>query len=382
MQDEEVYGPVLIRGWEEFSKQDEEPLLESTGMPYYWRTNPCVAKPTPTAYNKAGFYARSLDLPTAKKYYSREHVIGIIEGRGRIFRHTDGIVRVEWARILKLFVPLGTTTPTNLTFLYDTYQCEIVQTNSLIKSLSIWLETDGVWFQKHNEEVFDQYVQDSTTQRLDFLTTDLWGRDGVKSTKTGGKAREINDFIKATQAEERKRIEAEATARLNTKKPPEPTQVNFSLTGQRGTGMSRLFNSLTAPDLSKLVGQTVVAPEVQSLQPVTHRIPLYRNSKSRTFCGLTIDPSMKGSVDWSTVNCPACLTRKEARQLRVKNQIANRLEACYGSPLPPLKHMHLIEPGLPLTPCELEITYPKLLHKATTQPSEVTCPICKKYLPK
>lgn len=62
----------------------------------------------PTEHNAHGLYCNAVDpsglMLSTWRYYNRGDVQGIIECRGKVVQHTDGVMRVEWARILCLIV--------------------------------------------------------------------------------------------------------------------------------------------------------------------------------------------------------------------------------------------------------------------------------------
>jgi len=80
-------------------------FLGSAVMSSVWKSV-MIADEIPTASNNNGLYCVKLDplgLMTRASYYL-DDVCGLLELRGKVLEHTDGVVRAEWARIVCVFI--------------------------------------------------------------------------------------------------------------------------------------------------------------------------------------------------------------------------------------------------------------------------------------
>lgn len=97
-----VLGLVAYRRWELLGDK-----LKSTAMSHFWKTVTFADEP-PTEDNNKGLYCVSLQADTLlsrmRSHYTEGIVCGLVEARGKIIVHTDGVLRAEYARILYLFV--------------------------------------------------------------------------------------------------------------------------------------------------------------------------------------------------------------------------------------------------------------------------------------
>jgi len=105
-----VEGMVAFRTWGIGSILDGKTgkrrwVLESTAMNTSWKSQ-MIADKIPTADNNSGLYCVKLDplglMTRAASYFG--DVCGLLELRGKVLEHTDGIVRAEWARIMCIFI--------------------------------------------------------------------------------------------------------------------------------------------------------------------------------------------------------------------------------------------------------------------------------------
>ena len=89
----QVRGTIAVRDW-----------LERDGKLYSWGvgdsiwTNPMQADLVPSKDNDHGLYAR-----VPNKHHAGTKIVGLVEFRGKILEHSDGILRGEWAKILCVF---------------------------------------------------------------------------------------------------------------------------------------------------------------------------------------------------------------------------------------------------------------------------------------
>lgn len=115
-----VIGKVVYRHW----KVGVNGALRSVAMSgLHWRRSECISDIVPTTYNNSGFYGVEL-TPTAlvqQNTYIRSalgnsnscvygdlEIGGLVEFRGKVFTHSDGMVRGEWARIVHLYFTCST----------------------------------------------------------------------------------------------------------------------------------------------------------------------------------------------------------------------------------------------------------------------------------
>ena len=105
----DVEGLVAFRTWD---VRDDK--LGSTAMRSVWNSQ-MIADRIPTPNNNNGLYCVKLDplgLMTRASYYLGE-VCGLLELRGKVLEHTDGVVRAEWARIMCVFIQANENTENN-----------------------------------------------------------------------------------------------------------------------------------------------------------------------------------------------------------------------------------------------------------------------------
>lgn len=100
---EGVHGIVAQRAWH----ISNTGMLESTAMRDCWK-GVMVADRIPTDLNEHGLYCNALSpsgmMLSSFKYVSAMYVQGVVECRGIVEEHSDGVLRAEWARILCLVV--------------------------------------------------------------------------------------------------------------------------------------------------------------------------------------------------------------------------------------------------------------------------------------
>lgn len=112
---DDIYGILGIRTW---NVKDSSRYLQSLFAGHEW-TGAVQRSPTPTVLpGQHGFYAYRLASRLDLNYFcstlstsalfpnSRIQVHGLVELRGRVIEHDDGIVRGEWCRILCFFLPV------------------------------------------------------------------------------------------------------------------------------------------------------------------------------------------------------------------------------------------------------------------------------------
>ena len=103
-----VEGMIAFRTWnvKPHVRTDEGGLfLGSTAMNTSWKPV-MIADRIPAEGNDNGLYCVRLDplgLMTRASYYLGE-VCGLLELRGKVLEHTDGVVKAEWARIICVFI--------------------------------------------------------------------------------------------------------------------------------------------------------------------------------------------------------------------------------------------------------------------------------------
>lgn len=111
-----VEGMIAFRTWNirqchNALRGEVELFLGSTAANSVW-TPQMIADKVPTENNTSGLYCVKLDplglMTRAADYFGS--VCGLLELRGKVLEHSDGIVRAEWARIICVFVQVGKET--------------------------------------------------------------------------------------------------------------------------------------------------------------------------------------------------------------------------------------------------------------------------------
>ncbi len=119
----DVEGMIAFRTWNLKRTVTEDGLfLGSTAMSTVWKPV-MIADRIPAKGNDSGLYCVRLDplgLMTRASYYMGD-VSGLLELRGRILEHTDGVVKAEWARIICVFLQANKNTETVYSGLSQTY---------------------------------------------------------------------------------------------------------------------------------------------------------------------------------------------------------------------------------------------------------------------
>jgi len=101
-----VEGVVAFRTW-----NVTDGKLGSMATRSVWSSQ-MIADRIPTASNTSGLYCVKLDplgLMTTVSYYLGE-VCGLVELRGKVLEHADGVMRAEWARIICVFIQASENT--------------------------------------------------------------------------------------------------------------------------------------------------------------------------------------------------------------------------------------------------------------------------------
>jgi len=99
---DDVHGMLGFRFWA-LKGTHISPVLNSTGMSYQWN-QPIATQPAPLNHEN-GLHAFKLDKAFLNTSAWRDMpAFGLVELRGEIIEHQEGIVRAEWARILCLFI--------------------------------------------------------------------------------------------------------------------------------------------------------------------------------------------------------------------------------------------------------------------------------------
>jgi len=108
---EGVEGMLALRFWQ----LTPGSRLGSTAVQNTWKTIN-YADEVPEENNSRGLYAILLSpsrTHTGSMFYSSSNqVSGIVEVRGKIIIHKDGVLRAEWARILNIMIPIRMLMPT------------------------------------------------------------------------------------------------------------------------------------------------------------------------------------------------------------------------------------------------------------------------------
>lgn len=97
-------------------------FLGSTAMSSVW-SSIMIADRIPAEGNDSGLYCIKLDplgLITKAASYLGE-VCGLLELRGKVLEHTDGVVRAEWARIICVFIQANEKTENVYSELQQSY---------------------------------------------------------------------------------------------------------------------------------------------------------------------------------------------------------------------------------------------------------------------
>ena len=89
----QVKGRIGIRSW-----GINKGKLQSTSRDIIW-SKIMIADEIPSKNNDNGLYAYSTD----NFINEQNNIIGLVELRGKILEHEDGVLRGEWARILCIF---------------------------------------------------------------------------------------------------------------------------------------------------------------------------------------------------------------------------------------------------------------------------------------
>ena len=101
-----VHGLLAQRAW----VLTEAGGLRSTAMSTVWKQI-MIADHLPLESNQFGLYCNAIDptgmMISSFKYLDNRAVQGVVECRGKVVRHSDGVMRVEWARILCLIILAG-----------------------------------------------------------------------------------------------------------------------------------------------------------------------------------------------------------------------------------------------------------------------------------
>jgi len=153
-----VNGLVAVRGWDLTGRG----MLQGTGNSVNWEINPNFADKKPSISNDNGLYCYNLEN-ASKKFEDWRHVAGVVEIGGECIEHTDGIIRAEWCKILKLFV-IDTTTQEQIRVLSMLYNVPIVLTNSIKDSLKNWYKKEGQNLIEHNKQVLEIFTHESVEQ--------------------------------------------------------------------------------------------------------------------------------------------------------------------------------------------------------------------------
>lgn len=99
-----VEGMIAFRTWN-VNPMIDGVFLRSTAMNTSWKSV-MIADKMPAEDNVGGLYCIKLDplglMTRAASYFGE--VCGLLELRGKVLEHTDGVVRAEWARIICVFI--------------------------------------------------------------------------------------------------------------------------------------------------------------------------------------------------------------------------------------------------------------------------------------
>jgi hypothetical protein len=112
---EDIYGILGVRSW---NVKDSSRYLQSLFAGHEWTANIQRADKPTTLPGQHGFYAYRLTSRLDMSFFystlstsalfpnSRIQVHGLVELRGRVIEHDDGVIRGEWCRILCFFLPV------------------------------------------------------------------------------------------------------------------------------------------------------------------------------------------------------------------------------------------------------------------------------------
>ena len=162
-----VEGLLARRAW----NYGGERLL-STGVQHVWNIVN-ISDEVPTEHNGKGFHAvlmsphNSYAISPYTRFY--DTLSGIVEMRGTIIRHTDGVVRAEWARILNILVPIE--------MMFPTKNYEYSEPSRGYKSKMVEVETPPKVNKYVINDMYQRYgimpsiVDDRTTRELMFMAT-------------------------------------------------------------------------------------------------------------------------------------------------------------------------------------------------------------------
>ncbi len=135
-----VEGMIAFRTWNLKRTVTEDGLfLGSTAMSTVWKPV-MIADRIPAKGNDSGLYCVRLDplgLMTRASYYLGE-VSGLLELRGRILEHTDGVVKAEWARIICVFIQANEHTEnvySGLSYSYPTVPMYVLHKEQIAEML-------------------------------------------------------------------------------------------------------------------------------------------------------------------------------------------------------------------------------------------------------
>lgn len=107
---EGVEGMLVLRYW----RLTPGCRLKSTAVNHTWKTIN-FADEVPEENNNKGLYGLMLSPSRTQAssilYMSNNQLSGIIEARGKIIVHKDGVVRAEWTRILNIMIPVRMLMP-------------------------------------------------------------------------------------------------------------------------------------------------------------------------------------------------------------------------------------------------------------------------------
>lgn len=126
--------PALLEAYlenREYSKC--KGVLRSLFVDYTWESETIESNKIPSLVNEEGIYADPIKLE-----YINKDIVGIIELKGKILIHSDGILRGQWAKIIKLFIHQEIADYNSLLKLGNIYNTPIVVTNNTEESFKHW----------------------------------------------------------------------------------------------------------------------------------------------------------------------------------------------------------------------------------------------------
>ena len=112
---DDIYGILGVRSW---NVKDGSQYLQSLFAGHEWTASVQKASKPTTLPGEHGFYAYRLSSRLDMSYFhsslstsalfpnARIQVHGLVELRGRVIEHADGVIRGEWCRILCFFLPV------------------------------------------------------------------------------------------------------------------------------------------------------------------------------------------------------------------------------------------------------------------------------------